>query len=556
MNDRAEAGGEPASEESQNRLLRQVDWRFLLPSARPPRTAVHGARAGTASVLTRFAVEVSPLASGAPAEADLAVGNGRRELPALRRALAPGGACLAEWRTPPAGGAWAVRRRLERAGFDEIACYWPWPAPGRELPRFWLPLDSPAAAAYLLESRPPAAPGLEESARAVRDAVWRAQSAAGLLAPLLGMGFAPRAREEPGGADDPGGLAALAARALGLSRREPLSWLLLTRGERSINKVIALAFLGIDPRPLLVVKIARRAESDPALAREAAALDALDALAPQFGRAPRALALAQVGGRAALAESFDDGVSLAALLSEETFREHVRSASELLTTLVGAGSRQPAGWRERLVAAPLEAFRRRFGSVADPADLRTTEQQLALLPELPPAFEHRDFAPWNLASGGGGLIAYDWESSEPRGLPVTDLVYFLVFAAFFLDGALESGRLEQSYDRVFDLRSALGLPAAEALELYLRRTGLQPEVVQPLRLLTWIIHAPAEYERLYADGPRSQGRTGSGKRSSSGSGVRRLVAVARSKGSLKACATMACLPSPSRAATFSALAQR
>ena len=505
MNDRAAAGGEPAGEESQNRLLRQADWRFLLPSARPPRAAVHGARAGSASVLTCFALDVSPLASGAPGEADLAVGNGRRELPALRLALAPGGACLAEWRAPLAGGAWAVRRRLERAGLGEIACYWPWPAPGRELPHFWLPLDSPAAATYLLESRPPAAPGLEESARAARDAVWRAQSAAGLLAPLLGLGFARDARREPGGADDPGGLTALAAQTLGLSGRAPVSWLLLTRGERSINKVIALAFLGADPRPLLAVKIARRAESDPALAREAASLDALDVLAPQFGRAPRALALAQVGGRAALAESFHDGISLAALLSEETFREHVRSASELLTTLVGAGSRQPAGWRERLIAGPLEAFRHRFGSVADPDDLRTTEQQLALLPELPSTFEHRDFAPWNLASTGGGLIAYDWESSEPRGLPLTDLVYFLVFATFFLDGALESGRLEESYDRVFDLRGGLGPPAAEALELYLRRTGLQREVVQPLRLLTWIIHAPAEYERLYADGAAEPG---------------------------------------------------
>ena len=423
-------------------------------------------------------------------------------------------------------------------------------------PSFWLPLDSPAAAAYLLESRPPAAPGLEESARAVRDAVWRAQSAAGLLAPLLGLGHAPRARGEPGGADDPGGLTALAARTIGLSRQEPLSWLLLTRGERSINKVIALAFLGGDPRPLLVVKIARRAESDPALAREAASLDALATLAPRFGRAPRALALAQVGGRAALAESFHDGISLAALLSEETFREQLRSASELLTTLVGAGSRHPAGWRERLIAAPLEAFRRRFGSVADPADLRTTEEQLALLPELPPAFEHRDFAPWNLASGGGGLIAYDWESSEPRGLPVTDLVYFLVFAAFFLDGALESGRLEESYDRVFDLRSALGLPAAEALEL-LSAPDRPSARGRAAATAAHLDHPRAGRIRtaLRREGRGARAGRGSRKRSSSGSGARRLVAVAQVVRGPDRLLTVACLPSPARAASvFSARA--
>ena len=444
-------------------------------------------------------------------------------------ALAPGGACLAEWRTPPPAG-------LGPSGAGSSG--------GLRRDRLLLAVAGarPRASALLATARLPGGGGLPAreppAGRARVGGVGRERSRRRLAGRSRRPGCShrssgsdsrrmlagnPAARTTPAASPPlPRRRSALSAPGAGqLAASDP--------GRRSINKVIALAFLAPDPRPLLAVKIARRAESDPALAREAASLDALDVLAPQFGRAPRALALAQVGGRAALAESFDDGVSLAALLSEETFREHVRSASELLTTLVGAGSRQPAGWRERLIAGPLEAFRHRFGSVADPDDLRTTEQQLALLPELPSTFEHRDFAPWNLASAGGGLIAYDWESSEPRGLP------------------LDRPRLLPGLRRVLPRRRPRVGTARAELRPRLRpprrtraprpprrdRALSAPDRPQPrgraAATAAHLDHPRAGRIRtaLRRRGRRSQGRRGSGKRSSSGSGVRRLVAVAR-----------------------------
>jgi hypothetical protein len=94
---------------------------------------------------------------------------------------------------------------------------------------------------------------------------------------------------------------------------------------------------------------------------------------------------------------------------------------------------------------------------------------------------------------------HDWESAEPHGVPVTDLVYFLTYAAFFLAQALESGRLEEAYARVLDPRTEVGRVAGSALDLYLDRTRIEREAVGPLRLLTWIIHAGGEYERLRSD---------------------------------------------------------
>jgi hypothetical protein len=63
-------------------------------------------------------------------------------------------------------------------------------------------------------------------------------------------------------------------------RLAELSWLLLTGGPRTISKVVGVAFAERDVRPRFVVKMARVRESVPGLEREAATLQALEALRP------------------------------------------------------------------------------------------------------------------------------------------------------------------------------------------------------------------------------------------------------------------------------------
>ena len=46
-----------------------------------------------------------------------------------RTSLLPGGSLYSEWRSPSAGGWKSIRRSLEAAGFEEVACYWPRPDP-------------------------------------------------------------------------------------------------------------------------------------------------------------------------------------------------------------------------------------------------------------------------------------------------------------------------------------------------------------------------------------------------------------------------------------------
>jgi len=87
--------------------------------------------------------------------------------------------------------------------------------------------------------------------------------------------------------------------------------------------------------------------------------------------------------------------------------------------------------------------------------------------------EHRDVAPWNLvAAEAGGIGVLDWESSEPEGLPLLDLVYFLEQAG------VEPHVRERCIERYC---AALSLPL---------------ETVTPLRALCWIVHARSERRRL------------------------------------------------------------
>lgn len=46
---------------------------------------------------------------------------------------------------------------------------------------------------------------------------------------------------------------------------------------------------------------------------------------------------------------------------------------------------------------------------------------------------HGDFSPWNMFVAGGRLVVFDWEYSEPCGLPFYDLVHFVMRRMHYID---------------------------------------------------------------------------------------------------------------------------
>jgi aminoglycoside phosphotransferase (APT) family kinase protein len=230
--------------------------------------------------------------------------------------------------------------------------------------------------------------------------------------------------------------------------------------------------------------------------READALRRLQERHPSIDGAPRVLAEDRRAGTPALAETAIHGTPLMSALTADSFPRLAGEVTGWLTALAGASPPIPrANWWDRLVAQPLNALGRDFGAALYPGELAAISSALECLPELPTVFEHRDCSPWNVILTTAGRPALlDWESAEPRGLPLLDLVYFLTNAAFVLQDALESGATRECYSSVLDPGTATGSVAAGCIARYCDAVGLDPCAVPPLRLLTWVVHTGSDFE--------------------------------------------------------------
>lgn len=448
---------------ARNRALRRLDWRFLLAQA------------------------------AAPAEADLATPRrpSRAELRRAHASLRPGGEVRCEWRLPLPGSSRRARRALQRAGFVDVRLHWAWP-PTRRGAQLWLPLDAPAAAGFLFRLRPAA-----DRRRALARGLWSLAAAAGALAPLSAIARKPGGEPEPQGEIE-AALDGLPGRG---PRRRDRSWLLLTGGRRSINKVVGIPFEEGAGTPDLVVKFARVAEAERGLEREAAVLREIEAERPGLPGVPRVLASGRRVGRLAIAETAIHGVPLLSRLDHGTFPDLASQVTEWLLLLAGKRRAEPReSWWTPLVDFPLQEFERGFAA-AGAEDLAAQARAiLDPLPDLPPACEHRDCSPWNVVLDGSGEPALlDWESAEPQGLPGLDLVYFLANSAFVIEGALESGHTLDAYRRLLDPATPSGQVFARCASRYCERLGLDPDAFDRLRTLCWIVHSRSDRLHLELD---------------------------------------------------------
>jgi len=469
------SGADPLPEQQVNDLLRRADWRFLLRGAETPRI-VDLAGGWAAEAIGLIGLEES---GGRAGDVALIGFPTRLALGAAVDAVRPGGEVVCVWRVPRPGGAWWARRRLRRAGLEDVKVVWPGPLPHRA-PQFWLPLGSRAAASHLLAERPPTS-WLQGALRPL----WRIAARAGLLSPLCAIGRSP-------GGDPPAPDAIESA----IPPSQPL--LLLTGGRRSINKVVGLAIEPATSRPQKAVKFARVPAADPALEREAEALRAIETEHPRLPGVPRVLAEGRRMGRRALAESAVQGVPLIGQLTTASFPELAGAVTRWLSELAGGGEpAAPGEWWERLVGERLREFEHDFGIVLPAGLTPRLEESLAALGPLPLVPEHRDCSPWNVVLDEGGAPGlHDWESAEPRGLPGLDLAYFLANCAFVLEGALESGRTRESHARLLDPGAPLGAVAARCAEEYCRRVGVSSGDYARLRLLAWLVHSASDRTHL------------------------------------------------------------
>jgi len=485
-------------EAERNRRLRRVDWRFLLPKPHPARTLCL-AQGPLAEAVALVSGEVVSAAQPGTCDLALAEDPDDRTLAALSAALRPGGACYTEWRRPRLRGAARATAALAGAGFQQIACYWPWPLSASGGPRYWIPLGAPGAAAYVQSGNRTEGALLQRVAAASAHAARDAALGLRCTRPVCAIGLRP-----PAGADAPVPWLRTnwSGWAVGAAPANP-SRLLLTGGPRSVSKVVTLVFDEPDPHPRLVIKAPRVPESFGPLQREAAVLTALGRRPPPAlpPGVPRCLFAREVDGVPLVGETVVAGRPLETLLSAANLHSWAMQGADWLTGLARGDPRPPTGhWWHTYVQPALADFAASFGAVLDPDTLQTAEAVLREIEGLPAVCEQRDFAPWNvLVSPEGQFAVLDWESAVLEGLPVLDLLYFVAHLTFNVDHAERLDDRVASYRRALDPDTATGAVRRDCLAHYGARLGLPPAQLGPLRVLVWLVHARSEFLHFAAD---------------------------------------------------------
>ncbi len=494
-------------EEMRNRLLRRVDWRFLLPEPSPGKSVCFsdGLLAEAVRLVSAAFFDRSDAEEAGGCDLAVTVDPDRRTLELAHASLRPGGCLYSEWRDLLGRGRTRVRRRLESAGFDGARFYWPHPDPSVTNPAAWIPLRGRSALRhYFIENRGKSRTRLRGAARKVMRTVSATAPGFCLAQPVCTLARKPAA---PASEASRNGLDQLVmSRWSSLELGPPpqsLSWLLLTGGLRSDSKIIALLFADSNPRPVIALKMPRTPESGESTRREGRVLRSLlERLGTgALSGVPRFLFLENRGSVPVLGETAFMGVPLLSAWTRDNYGDLALRASAWLVNLAG---RRPASppeeWWHRLIDPVLAEFARAFGPVLDSRLFYETEAFLKTMPALPLVCEQRDFSPWNvLLTPEGELAVVDWESAELDGLPALDLIYFLTHLCFSLDSAKHTGRYRDSYMDMLDPRTPRGALAERCFSMYCDSLGIHSQALRPLRLLTWLVHARSEYRRLQAD---------------------------------------------------------
>jgi hypothetical protein len=275
---------------------------------------------------------------------------------------------------------------------------------------------------------------------------------------------------------------------------------LSTIGKRTINKIVGLVIADNHPEPRAVVKTVRVPEALPGLVREARVLRGFWDRSPASKlHIPRVIAFDQHRGR--LVQTVVAGEPLLPRLNHNTFARIAHTATDWLIELARTGDQRGGdAWRDRVLAPVAADFERTWSGVLDSALLHKAVAVLQRVGALPSVPEQRDFAPWNvLIDSDQELGVVDWESAVLDGLPGLDLMYFLAYLAFFVDGAMQSGRFRDTYRALLDPSSRLGSVRAECLARYASALDIRDDVLPSLSCLMWMIHARSEYLQFVGD---------------------------------------------------------
>ena len=442
--------------------LRRTDLRLVLPE--PARTAaVLGDLGAWQAGLAAAGVET---ASGSN-PADLAVAPGAL----ARRAAAAGSpAVLLEGRRG-AGvlqrAGYAVRRFLVLPDLDH--------------PSLVLPLAPGGAARYALETwRPAHTAGKRFRNRAVGT--------------LVESGVYPPVRMETVlGLRHPGPPYAIAdAGAFGVPP-ESAWFIALGQGD----PLARVAFYLLPPtaaEPAWVLKLARLPGVRDSFDRDEHGLGlAAAAGGTASAHAPTLIGRFDTHGLQASLESAARGEQLSSLIARDraTARRSIDEIAAWIVRISTETAELPDGLADERNRLQTEVLPHWLEGGAQ-ADL------VSRLPELRGVLQHNDLGTWNIVVRPGGFVAVDWESARRPGLPLWDLLYFLVDALPLLEGSTTSEQRVTEALRILRGESASSPILFDWLRRGVASAGVPEEAVGPLATLCWLHHGLSHVPRQAA----------------------------------------------------------
>jgi hypothetical protein len=421
-------------------------------------------------------------------------------IPQAASVLARGGVIYCEVSRQLAQGRTPARtlRFLQRTGITPAAAYWV--VPGFERALRFVPLDHRGALEWYFRDvlqRPTVA-------RAALTLIGRSIAMASpatfaCLAPCFSVvGVAGSTAAVP---------SVLEAHRLGKGSGID-SVALVTSGQDDGSRVVLLPFRAGERAPTAAVKVARLSCSNDRTCSEHATLKEIRRRLP-YARAdsvPAAEALNTWNQLSVAVESPARGptilVSSGSCLASRAERiadlqltaDWLREFNRACTTRV-LSAFEIVGRIEQ----PIAAFTRAFGSTPDREQLfaRVRRDAAALSPApLPEVIQHNDLGPWNVHRHGRRVTVIDWEfdraaRADRRGLPMTDLVYFVSYWLFTARRLRSPHARRSAFAQLFTSIPAEPLAAAAHRELnfYLREMGIRAEYAPLLVTLTWIERA-------------------------------------------------------------------
>jgi hypothetical protein len=202
----------------------------------------------------------------------------------------------------------------------------------------------------------------------------------------------------------------------------------------------------------------------------------------------------EAAGLPASLESAAQGEQLSSLIARDhdRARRAVEEIAGWIVEVAAETSAPPATLAEELQRLRAEVLPHWVDRGASP-DL------VDRLPDLPSVLQHNDLGSWNIVvQPGRGFMAVDWESARRHGLPLWDLLYFLIDALSLLEGARTPEQRVAAALRILRGDSA----ASPVLFRWLRRgveaAGIPPAAVAPVATLCWLHHGLSHVSRRAA----------------------------------------------------------